>query len=280
MRIGVVGARGFLGSNLVAALDSAGHRAISFTTNRPVTSPAGQEAARGLDGLVWAATTCTPASVGKDPASGQAELATFVESLASLQNHEIPRFVFISSGGTVYGNAPSPHSEDDEPEPTSEYGRLKMAMEHEVRAERPEATILRPSNVYGPGQVAKGGQAVLGHWLQALADSENPTVYGDPNVARDYVYVSDCTRAIIAGLAAPGETINIGSGVPTSLANLLAVVEEVTGRQLSPVFRPGRPYDNRSTWLTIDRAKRVLGWEPTTSLIDGVAAMWDWMVGR
>lgn len=282
MRIGVVGAHGFIGANLAAALKTAGHEAVPFTTDRPVTGADGREAARGLDALIWVASSSTPASVGADPASAAAEIDMFKDSLAAIEDCEIRRLILVSSGGTVYG-AGAPSSEDDELMPVSEYGRLKAQIERVAREARPDTTILRLANVYGPGQLGKGGQGVLGHWLQAIVDRRQPILYGDPAVARDYVYVADCTAAIIAAVEtaeSAGRTINVGSGHPTSLAELLAVVEQATGCSVDAAYESGRPFDNSSTWLSIDRARDILGWEPTTSLSDGVKAMWEWTVNR
>lgn len=280
MRIGVVGARGFIGSNLSRVL---GGEVVPFTSERRLTSADGRTAARGLDGLVWAATSSTPASVGTDPDSGRAELDEFRTSLEVMSSLDIARFVLISSGGTVYGAAPSPSSEDDELVPVSDYGRLKAAMEGTALEHDPGATILRLSNVYGPGQRAKGGQGVLGHWMQALIDGRRPVVYGSPSVARDYVYVDDCAHAVAAALRTErsiGTIINIGSGQPTTLEDLLGLVAEATGQDIDPVYEPGRPFDNASTWLRIDRARELLGWQPTTPLLDGIRRMWEWTVGR
>lgn len=283
MRVGVIGARGFIGTALTAALESAGHEAVPFTQEHPITSPEGRKAANGLDGAVWVASSSTPASVGQHPETADAELDLFRESLAAMADLDIARFILVSSGGTVYGSAPAPSSEEDELAPVNAYGRLKAQMEGIAREQRPDTTILRLSNVYGPGQLAKGGQGVLGHWLDAIINGRRPVIFGDPAVARDYVFVGDCADAIIAALATDrsiGATINIGSGEPTSLSSLLDIVSQVTGRQLDPIIDEGRPFDNSSTWLRIDRARDLLGWRPSTSLVDGVRAMWDWKVGR
>ncbi|WP_182353709.1 NAD-dependent epimerase/dehydratase family protein [Flaviflexus huanghaiensis] len=283
MRVGVIGARGFIGSNLTTALEQSGHEPVAFTQDRPITSPEGRAAGYGMDGAVWVASTSTPAIVGQNPETAEAELTLFRDSLHAMADLEIGRFVLVSSGGTVYGRAPAPSSEDDELAPANSYGRLKATMERVAREHRPDTTILRLSNVYGPGQLAKGGQGVLGHWLDAVANGRPPVIFGEPTIARDYVFIRDCADAIIAALerdAAIGETINIGSGEPTTLSELLSIVQDVTGLAVDPRVEPGRPFDNSSTWLRIERADTILDWRPTTPLVEGVKAMWDWKVGR
>lgn len=298
MRIGIVGANGFIGSALTAAVQKAGHSAVPFTRANPISGGdryrpvsagadqnrvAGEDAARAgagdLDAVVWAATSSTPATIAADPGTGETELKEFEETCAALARGGDTRFILLSSGGTVYGHGHPPHREDDALSPTNDYGKFKVRMEEVCRSIFPDSTILRISNVYGPGQRARGGQGVLGHWMKALRNGGTPVIYGDPTVARDYVYIADCACAIVAATETPsasGQTINIGSGEPTSLEALAGVLAGVTGIDTAPQILEGRPYDNRSTWLATTRARDLLGWSATTPLTEGVRAMWEW----
>jgi UDP-glucose 4-epimerase len=108
---------------------------------------------------------------------------------------------------------------------------------------------------------------------------------GDADATRDYVYIDDLVdcmyRLNLAELAGTLPVrdeplvVNVGSGVPTSLADLLGVVERVVGRDLTVEHVPGRALDRRHVWLQVDRARQVLGWRPRTSLENGVTQMWQ-----
>lgn len=276
MRIGIVGAHGFIGSALREELHD--HEVVEFTRERPITSEKGRTAAADLDAVVWAASSNTPATLAANPGNAEQEVREFSEGLDLLSDLNLDRLIVLSSGGTVYGHAPTPHDEETQLEPVSDYGKLKAEIERVAKEKCPNVTILRLSNVYGPGQEGAGNQGVLAHWLTAIANGDQPVIYGDPEIARDYVYVGDAVRGIRAALERDvrGTTINLGSGTPTSLNELQSIVADVTGMVGGADLKPGRPYDNRSTWLRIERARELLDWEPTVSLQDGIRLMWKW----
>lgn len=276
MKVGIVGGRGFIGSALSSEL--AGHEVVPFTRDYPLTSPEAADVVADLDALVWAASSSTPATLAKHPEYADVELAEFTETLGVLADLPEKRLIVLSSGGTVYGNSPSPHDESAPLAPVSVYGELKVRIEERLKELQPHATILRLSNVYGPGQLGVGGQGVLAHWMNAIAEGGSPVIYGDPEVARDYIYIGDAVRGIRLALETDvrGQIINLGSGYPTTLRELYAEVAAVTGIDNRPDIQPGRPYDNQSTWLQISRARELLDWEPTVTLGDGIRNMWEW----
>jgi UDP-glucose 4-epimerase len=112
---------------------------------------------------------------------------------------------------------------------------------------------------------------------QALA-GERPTIYGDGRQTRDYVYVGDVVRSLLAAAdrGRPG-TWNVGSGKEVSVLELAAVIAEVAGRPVDPVFAPARPGELLRGALASERAARELGWTATTELADGVARVYRWI---
>lgn len=293
--LAVVGSGGFLGRALCAHARKANWDLQTFEIDSPLLSEDGLARAANAHAVVWAATVTTPAIAAANPAAVEAEIrevSAAAQAVAELPGS--PPFIFISSGGTVYGEATPPFSEDSELRPAGAYGRLKAQLEKDILVAHPGAIIVRISNLYGPGQRPKGGQGVLGYWLDAIARGGRPTVIGSPDTARDYVYIDDGARAVLrvatmgarradcqrSGEQVRGEVFNIGSGVPTSLAELLELVERAVGHPITADYQPGRCYDVTSTWLDISRATSVLSWSPQVSLAEGIARMWAWCQGE
>lgn len=193
------------------------------------------------------------------------------------------RFVFLSSGGTVYGNAEAlPIPEGAPLKPVSAYGASKAATEIYLgmlgaETGRPPA-ILRVANPFGPGQKPWRGQGVVATAIAcALSGAEFP-VWGDGEAIRDYVYVDDAADAIVlAAFAESATTYNIGSGTGLSLNAVLATVESVTGRRLRVNRSPGEHVHVRSNVLCVDRIGTELGWSPRVAFADGVRRCLAWL---
>jgi len=279
----VVGARGFLGSALVETLHRRDIPVVEYTRDRPYR--AGDVLDAGFDSVrtvVWCASSINPYLASQHPELVEADRVEFARFLQSLEHAgTAARVVLVSSGGTVYGDAEPPHSETTVPRPTSAYGHAKLTLERMLHEARPSSVVVRVANAYGPGQPAAPGQGVVGHWLRALVRDEPVTVYGTLDTVRDYVYVDDIAAALVAVHEHTSDVpsvLNVGSGRPTSLAELVEVVQHVAAPHRLQVTRlPGRPFDLAASWLSVDLARRSLGWEARTSLVDGVRAAWEWV---
>ncbi|MGC4175307.1 NAD-dependent epimerase/dehydratase family protein [Demequina sp.] len=270
--VAVVGSRGFLGSAVATELERRGAHVGRFTKDHPFTG--------GAATVVWAAGHVTPADTTRaDQAIG--DLASALN--AARRSGRVPHVVLLSSGGAVYGPpAIAPFRETDEPSPANDYGRVKLAEERLLADQGVPHTVLRISNPYGPAQVssagrAVGGQGVVGHWLAAIRTGQPITLFGDGSAVRDYVYVDDVADAIATATERRHEgLINVGSGVGTSLAQLLGVVQKtVAPHPVEVRSEPARGVDPVAAWLGVDRAAQHLGWRATTSLEDGLARTWD-----
>jgi len=269
----VVGATGFIGRRLLARLTQKGARPAGFTTATPFEDNA--KALTEARTVYFVAGSVTPASADRHPDRVAAHLALFRDLLDRVDG---ARVVLASSGGAVYDPAvPPPYAERSPVAPASTYGRAKLRMEYDLLARHDTCvpTVLRLSNVYGPGQRLGTGQGVLAHWLDAAAHGRPVVLYGDPDTTRDYVHVDDVVDAMVAvhdaGPLPP--VLNIGSGVPVSLATLLRLVEKAAGT-LDVRYERGRPFDRRHTWLDTRLARRVLNWAPRTGIEDGIASTW------
>jgi UDP-glucose 4-epimerase len=191
------------------------------------------------------------------------------------------RLVFCSSGGTVYGHAAVPLIDETHPlQPISAYGAGKVCAETYCNlyrfTGRVDARVARLSNPYGAGQDKARMQGALSRFVQLAVSGEPIEIWGDGEVVRDYIDIGDAAKGLIAlaqcdTLAERAPAVfNIGSGQGTSLNQLIAEIECQIGRKLSVTHLPGRSIDVRSNVLNVDKARTILGWQPTVNLADGI----------
>lgn len=280
--VAVVGAAGFLGGAITRSLEASGHSVLPVTLENPLISDGSwAPSAEGVRTVVWAAGVLSPMLAEKDPALVEFQLGRFREAVQLAATREVvPRMVLLSSGGTVYGRPGLPaYREDHEPHPANAYGRFKLAEERILADSHETATAVRVANAYGPGQLGLPGQGVLAAWMRAVRDGEPVTIVGAGEVARDYVYVDDVADAVRRVVERPDAppVVNLGSGTPVPLNELLDIFEYVVGPERVRVERfPDRGVDAPSTWLDVTLAYESLGWRATTPLAEGIARMWDW----
>lgn len=280
--VAVTGARGFIGTRLVAELRARGHPVAAYHRDRPLVWP-DPEAPRPQV-VFHLASSITPAVAEAHPERAAADCQTFAALLGRLAREpRPPAVVLTSSGGAVYRpGLRRPCREADPTRPSCRYAQAKLDMENLLRSHAGviDGAILRLSNVYGPGQRVGKGLGVLAHWLRAAAAGEPLRLIGDPATTRDFVHVDDvvaCLRRLAARSWPRGEPpliLNVASGVSTSLDELLAIVAGVVGRPLPVIREPARSVDRPESALDVERAARLLGWRARTPLADGVTSMW------
>jgi UDP-glucose 4-epimerase len=195
------------------------------------------------------------------------------------------RIVLASSGGTVYGSTDElPTPETAPTDPISVHGVNCVATEQYAllyaRQHGLEPIIVRFSNVYGPGQLARRGFGVIAAWCEALARGEPVTVMGDGSVRRDFLYADDAGAAAVAAAfgAARPFTYNAGCGESVSLNELLGTLAEVSGRKPDVENLPARSIDVPVTALDSSQLCARTGWEPKVGLRDGLARCWEWTI--
>jgi UDP-glucose 4-epimerase len=283
-RTAVVGAGGFIGSHLSAALEAAGHSVVPVTRDRPaVSGTALRSDLHDVATVLYVAGGINPATANAHPERGPADVAEFGRLLEAFGRLAVPpRVVLASSGGTVYDDSFAPPYREDSPVLESTvYSAAKLAMERLLTAyDAPTgSTVVRLANVYGPGQRVGTGQGVVAHWIDAALRGRPLTIFGAPETVRDYVYVADATAAMVAIAAAPTTpmVVNVGSGEPTSLAELARVVQSVATEARYDVeiqLVPSRTFDRQRVWLDVSLARASLGWRPNVGLVEGVRHTW------
>lgn len=300
-RVLVLGASGFIGRQLCESLAAGGVDVIG-ATRRP--SKFRSERIRNVYGtfdtchqfsvllaecaaVVHTASSSTPSSSAGDPLSElNANLQPTLALLDALQSHPDIPLVYVSSGGTLYGDQtrPPPYGEALPPAPRSFYGATKASAELFISAWSAQcggsATILRPSNVYGPGQYARKGFGVIPTAFQCVANGTPFPVIGDGSSVRDYLYIDDfinaCKSALDIGYLNGVTIYNVACGEGVSLNRLLDAIDEVTGLPLHRIPSAVRAVDVKEVALDCDSIHRGLGWRARTSLNKGLEQTWRW----
>lgn len=280
---GVVGSAGFLGGAILRDLRARGLSVAAFTRDYPAVQAGAlaQEAASARV-LVWAAGGLGPALAHERPDLVERELDTFRAFVSAAMDRDVPpRIVLLSSGGAVYGHPELPPYREDAPvHPANAYGRYKREQELILAGAHAPSTAVRIANAYGAGQTGAGDRGVLGVWMRAVLAGAPVRLVGDGEVERDYVHVDDITEAVARIVERPDAppVLNIGSGRPTHLIDLLELLEYVVGPDHVRVERlPARAVDAPSTWLDVTLAYEALDWRARVPLVEGIASQWAWM---
>lgn len=192
------------------------------------------------------------------------------------------RVVFASSGGAMFGEVPGkPVQEDATALPDAPYGISKKIVEDYFRyfqdASGLDYVILALGNVYGPRQDPFGEAGVVAIFSRLMLDGTRPTINGDGEQARDYVYIDDVVDAFArAGEIGGGIRLNIGTGIATTVNELYAQIAAAAGYDGAPEHGPAKPGDLARSVLDASAAKAHLGWEPWTELPRGIDKTVEW----
>lgn len=296
MKVLVTGGAGFIGSHVVDACLEAGHTVCVVddlsTGKRANVNPRARlyvadirdrEAMDEIFAAERPEAICHLAAKANVRESMVAPiLYAEVNILGSLVLLELARtygthkIVYASTGGAVYGEPEYlPVDEEHPVNPLDPYGASKHHVEHYLRIYRThfgiDYTILRFANVYGPRQDPLGEAGVVAIWTHLMLKGEQAVVNGTGEQERDFVYVEDTARANVLALTrGGGETLNLGSGIGTSINALFDKLKAITGYQGEPVYAPAKKGEVFRIYITGEKAKRVLGWEPQVTLEEGL----------
>jgi len=190
----------------------------------------------------------------------------------------VKRFVYISTGGAVYGEPERVPCEETDPiNPICQYGASKHTVEHYLFMYHVnyglKYTVLRYPNVFGPRQDPHGEAGVVAIFTGKMLAGEPVTINGDGEQTRDYVYVGDCARANYLAVTVdhkPG-IYNLGWSRPTSVNDIFSSLTKATGYSLPANYGPAKVGETRHIYLNAAKANRELGWEPKLNLDDGLA---------
>ena len=274
-KVSIVGANGFIGSNLSKKLSDLNFELELFHQSYPIVINGElNPSARNSDVVIWCASTVNPISASNNPhlvANEFAYWGEFLNLLHSSGNRAL-KVIFLSSGGCTYSGDVIPFTETDDAFGTNLYGKLKLQMELTLIESGIDWIILRIANVYGPSQPAGRGQGVIAEWVNSISKGRPLSVYGEMDSFRDYIYVEDLSYAIYALLnsGVKNQTFNIGSGDVTTLYELKELFSELAGIEISTVVSTPRGIDRQGYVLNIDKISRAIDWAPKFTLREGI----------
>lgn len=293
----VLGGAGFIGSHLAEALLQAGHRVRIF--DRPhldrlpgflqrrefevftgdfLNPRSLSPALEGSEIVFHLVSTTLPKTSNDNPMYDvESNVMGTLRLLELCRQQRVRKMVFASSGGTVYGVPRSvPIDESHPTDPTCSYGIHKLAIEKYLqlnhRLHGLDYCVVRPANLYGPRQRLDIAQGAVAVFLDRALRGQPIQVWGDGSVVRDYLYVGDAAEALVKAAAYQGEpkVFNLGSGVGTSLKQLINEIEALLGRALAVEYAAARALDVPANVLDASLAARHLGWTARTPLAEGL----------
>ncbi len=199
------------------------------------------------------------------------------------QKYKVKKFVYISTGGAVYGEPEYLPCDEAHPvNPICQYGASKHTVEHYLFMAHYNYglnyAILRYPNVYGPRQDPHGEAGVVAIFTGQMLDGEQVRINGDGEQTRDFVFVEDCARANLL-VSENGDShgiYNIASEKGTSVNQIYQALKDATGYQKEAVHGPAKVGETRHIYLTAQRAGRELGWEPSVTLEQGLRQTVDY----
>lgn len=304
----VIGGSGFIGHALCQRLSQqyavtsisrhspAEHRRIAavdylISTSTPVLQqPAIREALERADFVFYLAWSSTPSSTALQPQEeAEQNLLPVLQWLQALQELPATPLAFISSGGSIYNTANSEtFTEHSALQPLSYYAANKLAAEHFIQAYHAQtnhpAVILRPSNLYGPGQVQKTQFGIIPTLLNCLHEDTTFTLWGDGSAVRDYLYIEDfidfCAKLLVHHSNLRFDTFNVASGTGTSINQLIDTVNRISGKSLRIERQLQRKFDSQRSVLSCKHAANRFDWQPQTSLEQGLQKTWQWYLSE
>jgi nucleoside-diphosphate-sugar epimerase len=273
--------------NVEAAARAAGQplSAVEVIEGDVADLAAARIAVEGADYVLHqAAIPSVPRSV-KDPiTSNRANIDGTLNVLVAARDAGVKRVVFAGSS-SEYGDTPTlPKHEEMPTNPLSPYALQKVVGEEYLRLFTRlyglETVSIRYFNVFGPrqdpGSPYSGVISLFVKWLMA---GERPTIHGDGGQTRDFTYVANVVDGVLRACEAPsasGEAINVATEGRVSLNELLGVLQRIIGTNLEPIYGPPREGDVRDSQASIEKARRLLGYEPRVSFEDGLRHTVEW----
>jgi UDP-glucose 4-epimerase len=302
MKVLVLGGNGFLGGYVVDALVASKHQ-VSIFDRYPARFWESPEEANffqsdfgnrgeleevlklGIDVVVHLVSSTIPQTSNEDTVFDvQSNLVESIVLFEMCVKYNVKKIVFVSSGGTIYGKPKGVEAINEEhlEFPLCSYGIVKLSIEKYLQLffsmHGLKYHVLRLSNPYGARQDPTRKQGVAAVFMYNMIKNRDINIWGDGNVVRDFIHASDFARACVAAVESEEVgVLNIGSGIGTSINELILALEKVLKKQASVNRLPARGFDVPRVVLNCDRAKADIDWHAVVTFEDGLFEMKNWM---
>jgi len=302
MRILVLGGSGFLGSHIVDKFLAEKHDVTVYDLypERFRRSPAGikfvtgdfgnvgalsELIAAGFDAVIHCVSTTTPKSSNESPEFDiQSNVIGTLNVLDICVRHSIGKFVFLSSGGTIYGNIGSAASVDETHpvRPMCSYGVSKLTIEHYLDVYKHlrglDYVALRLSNPYGERQSPLRALGALTVFLHRTLKNQGIEVWGDGGVTRDFIYVGDVAEAVYLATVKPVSGVfNVGTGTGVSLREILGEISKIVRKEPSVTWLASRSFDVPRIVLDTGKLAKATNWSFHVPLDEGISITAEWL---
>jgi nucleoside-diphosphate-sugar epimerase len=298
----VTGGAGFIGSHISEELVRRRHRVrvvdslvtgytrnlregVEFVQGDLADPAVARAAVAGMDYVIHqAAIPSVPRSVEKPEESHRANVDGTLQILLASRDAKIRRVVFAGSS-SVYGDTEVlPKTEVMPTNPLSPYALQKlmgeMYLQMFTRLYGLETVTTRYFNVFGPRQdPGSPYSGVISLFIKALSEGSQPVIYGDGEQTRDFTYVNNVVDGVLRAAETPGvggEVFNLATNNRTSLNQLLATLKKILGSNVEPIYRETRTGDVHDSQADISKAQKLLGYQPTVGLEEGLRKTVDW----
>ena len=306
-KILVTGGAGFIGSNIAYRLVKERHKVRildNFSTGKKENLAENWDKIEVIKGDIRDKKLVNKAIKGIDFVFHQAALIYVRESLENpeethevningtlnlleaAQKEKVKRFIFASSGGAIYDDsAKLPLKESSPILPQSPYGISKLAGEYYCQFFQKvyglETIILRYFNVFGPRQnLDSPYAAVIPKFIKLMLAGKKPTIYGDGEQSRDFVYVDDVAEANVLACFAKNlneRIFNIGSGSSVTINQLVRILNKLMGKKIKPKYGPAVKGEAKFSQAAISLAKNYLGYSPKIGFEEGLRRTIGWL---
>ncbi len=294
-KIIITGASGFIGTNLVDNLQNAGYNNLLSLdkkqfTNKQVNTVIGSffdekilnNTIKKNDIVIHLACSTIPSSSEENRLQDISE--NIIGTLKLLQicaEKKVKKFIFFSSGGTVYGDhGKKTIKETEKTNPICSHGIMKLTIENYIqvynRLHNLNYVIIRPSNPYGRIINSNKNQGIVDIFLKKAINNELLEIWGDGEIVRDYIHIDDLANFIVKVIKQDikNEIFNIGTGIGTSVNKLIEVIQGILGKKLQTTYLEHRNFDAEYNVLNIEKAKKMLNWQPKVTINEGVAKIY------
>lgn len=294
MKVSIFGASGFVGINVVSALQNAGIDVIASDIResphvRAEFKPADlldfdQVAAvvRGTDIVVHLAASPLPVSIEKPCLNARINIEGSLNIMDAAREHGVKKIIFSSASSLIGEVQYNPVDENHPARPKTPYGVAKYAIEHYLRVYQElyglDYLVFRFFNIYGPWQYPESG-ALIPMVYRKLKEDGKFTVNGDGSLSRDFIYVGDLAEFYVKAVLGDmkNEVVNLGTGKGTTIKEVVEIAGEILGIEPEFVYQPKRPGEIDNFVADTKKLESLFGESPKMPLKNGLKIAYNWL---